>query len=119
MEERKEMTWSIVDKTDGMQEVCFEVFDPDERFVNADDAEGQAWEKVVEMGGLRRGEHFTLYCNGDNTLALTSILKVCMREGINITLMHQGEDGAWFAQDFDMEALGKAARDNSMLWEDF
>ena len=117
MEPRREMSWTITNNEEEIKDICLEVFDPDEPFANADDAEGQAWEKVVEMGGLEKGEHFILYCNGNDTLAVTSILKVCMREGINIRLMHRTKNG-WMAQEFDMEELGKAGAD-AMLWDEF
>ena len=54
MEPRREMSWTITNNEEAIKDICFEVFDPDEPFANADDAEGQAWEKVVEMGGLEK-----------------------------------------------------------------
>ena len=47
MEPRREMSWTITNNEEAIKDICFEVFDPDEPLSNADDAEGQSWEKVV------------------------------------------------------------------------
>lgn len=75
-------------------DTCFDVYSGDEDFDNAEEIEELARISLSDMAGLIEGSHFTLYVNGNNSVALVSIIKVCAEENISITLMHPKTDGS-------------------------
>lgn len=76
---------------------CYDIFSGDEDFENRpQEAEEIARTVLVDMAGLGiKGGHFTLYDDWERPEALNTILRVCSRYGINLTLMRRDKDGTW------------------------
>ncbi|MCI9640647.1 MAG: hypothetical protein HFE72_11095 [Emergencia sp.] len=76
---------------------CYDIFGGDEDFENRpQEAEEIARTVLVDMAGLGiKGSHFTLYDDWERPEALNTILRVCSRYGINLTLMRRDKDGTW------------------------
>ena len=76
---------------------CYDIFGGDEDFENRPkEAEEIAKIVLVDMAGLGiKGSHFTLYDDWKRPEALNTILRVCSRYGINLTLMRRDKDDTW------------------------
>lgn len=72
--------------------VCWDIYTGDEVYENIADTEETARVVLLEVAGLRRGEHFTLYVNEPQTICLTAVLKVCADNEISVTLLHYNQE---------------------------
>lgn len=80
-------------------DTCFDIYSGEEDFESIEEIEELARISLSDMAGLVEGSHFTLYVNGDSSVALASIIKICAKGGIDITLMHPKADGTgWLPQ---------------------
>ncbi|MCI5689275.1 MAG: hypothetical protein MR303_12485 [Emergencia sp.] len=95
----RELRLGVRDTTEIEAELgtCYDIFGGDEDFENRSaEAEEIARTVLVDMAGLGiKGSHFILYDDWQNPEALETILRVCSRYGINLTLMRRDKDGTW------------------------
>ncbi len=99
----KELKLGVRDTTPIEREIgtCYDIFGGDEDFENRiEEAEEIVRTVLVDMAGLGiKGSHFVLYDDWQKPEALDTILRVCERHGINLTLMQLDEDGNWQAEE--------------------
>ena len=97
----KELKLGVRDTTPIEREIgtCYDIFGGDEDFKNRrEEAEEVVRTVLIDMAGLGfKGSHFVLYDDWQRPEALDTILRVCERHGINLTLMQLDGNGNWQA----------------------
>lgn len=99
----KELKLGVRDTTPIDAEIgtCYDIFGGDEDFENRiEEAEEVVRTVLVDMAGLSiKGSHFVLYDDWQKPEALDTILRVCERHGINLTLMRLNATEEWVPEE--------------------